>query len=50
MISPKAEENLEVGYKKPMSRVIKFDTGITFVVGSFLICKQKKQSTTEYIY
>lgn len=50
MISPKAEENLEVGYEKPMSRVIKFNTGINFVVGSFLIFKQKKQSTNEYIY
>lgn len=50
MISPKAEENLEVGYEKPMSRVVKFNTGINFVVGSFLICKQKKQSTNEYIY
>lgn len=50
MISLTAEENLEVDYEKPMSRVIRFDTGITFVVGSFLICKQKKQSATEYFY
>lgn len=32
MISLKVEENLEVGYERPMSRVIKFDTGINFVM------------------